>query len=217
MKNKPAGFHLILAMLCFSITLKAQTISPNLIEKNSWNLINRFAKAINENGRNGVFLTESPGDGAMVLKDIEFSSGIIEADIKGKDAMGQSFVGIAFHVQKDSSYDAIYFRPFNFFNADTARRHRAVQYISIPHYPWEKLRETWPGKYESNVTSVTNANDWFHVKLIVKGKTIKAFVNNETRPCLEVEKLSPTTRGAIALWVGNNSSGAFANLKITPQ
>jgi len=210
-------FCFSLTLLCFSLNLSAQAIFPDLNKLDSWNLINRFAKAINENGRNGVFLTESPGDGAMVLKDIEFSSGIIEADIKGKDAMGQSFVGIAFHVQKDSSYDAVYFRPFNFFNADTARRHRAVQYISIPNYPWEKLRERWPGKYEGKVTSVTNANDWFHVKLIVKGKTIKAFVNNETKPCLEVEKLSSTTRGAIALWVGNNSSGAFANLKITPQ
>jgi len=205
------------ALLCLSLNLMAQTISPDLDKTDNWNLINRFAKAINENGRSGIFLNESPGDGAMVLKDIEFSSGIIEVDIKGKDAMGQSFVGIAFHVQKDSSYDAIYFRPFNFFNADTARRHRAVQYISIPHYPWEKLRETWPGKYESKVTSVPNANDWFHVKIIVTGNTVKAFVNNEANPCLEVEKLSSTTMGAIALWVGNNSSGAFANLKITSK
>jgi hypothetical protein len=215
MKKITVCFSFVL--LCLSLNLMAQTISPDLDKKANWNLINRLCVAINENGRSGVFLTESPGDGVMVLKDIEFSSGIIEADIKGKDAMGQSFVGIAFHVQKDSSYDAVYFRPFNFFNADTARRHRAVQYISIPNYPWEKLRETWPRKYESNVTSVPNANDWFHVKLMVKGNTIKAFVNNETKPCLEVEKLSSTTKGAIALWVGNNSSGAFANLKITPQ
>lgn len=207
----------IVAILCFSLNSVAQTTSVDLSEKNNWQLINRSAKAINENEKSGVFLNASPGDGAMVLKDTQFSSGIIEVDIKGEDIMGQSFVGIAFHVQKDSSYDAVYFRPFNFFNADMLRRSRAVQYIAIPDYPWETLRGKWPGKYENKVTSVPNANDWFHLKLVVKGNTIRAFVNNAVHPCLEVQKLSSTKSGAIALWVGNNSSGTFANLKILAQ
>lgn len=204
-------------LINLSLSVMAQTISPIFTEPGNWKLINRSAKAIDEKGKTGIFLTESPGDGAMVLKDYEFSSGIIEVDIKGSDAMGKSFVGIAFNVQKDSSYEAVYFRPFNFFNTDTARRNRAVQYISIPNYPWERLREKWPGKYENKVTAVPNANSWFHLKLVVNGKTIRAFVNNQVEPSLEVEKLSSHTKGAIAVWVGNNSSGAFANLKITPQ
>lgn len=215
MKLKSA--YLILAALCFNLDLIAQTISPNLSEKKNWGLINRSAKTIDENGKAGVFLTASPGDGALVLKDLQFSSGIIEADIKGEDLMGQSFVGIAFHVQPDSSYDAVYFRPFNFFNKDTLRRSRAVQYIAIPNYPWETLREKWPGKYESKVTAVKKPDEWFHVKLEVDDRTIKAFVNNEVKPCLVVEKLSSTKSGQIALWVGNNSSGSFANLKITSK
>jgi hypothetical protein len=214
---KKRTLWLIFAKLCFSLDLIAQTILPDLSIKDDWQVINRYAEAINESGKKGVFLNGQPGDGALILKDYEFSSGVIEADIKGKDAMGQSFVGIAFHIQPDSSYDAVYFRPFNFFNTDTLRRSRAVQYISIPNYPWETLREKWPGKYESKVTAVKNPNEWFHVKLEVDDRTIKAFVNNEVKPCLVVEKLSSTKSGQIALWVGNNSSGSFANLKITSK
>jgi hypothetical protein len=51
----------------------------------------------------------------------------------------------------------------------------------------------------------------------MKGKHIQVFVNDEKTSCLSVQKLSSHTTGAIALWVGNNSSGSFANLKITPQ
>lgn len=211
------SFRLTFTALCFSLSLVAQTKSPDLTDLGNWELINRSAKTTNENGKKGILLNAAPGDGCMMLKDYDFSSGIIEVDIKGKDAMGESFVGIAFHANKDTGYDAVYFRPFNFFNADTVRRNRSVQYISIPDFPWEKLREQWPGKYENKVTPVPNANDWFHVKLIIKGNKITAFVNYETKPCLEVEKLSSDTKGAVALWVGNNSSGGFANLRITPQ
>jgi hypothetical protein len=42
------------------------------------------------------------------------------------------------------------------------------------------------------------------------------FVNNASKPSLEVDKLSNSTKGGLALWVGNNSGGSFANLSITP-
>jgi pimeloyl-ACP methyl ester carboxylesterase len=52
--------------------------------------------------------------------------------------------------------------------------------------------------------------------VIVDGKKISVFVNNALQPSLQVEKLTNTTKGGIALWVGNNSGGSFANLSITP-
>ena len=42
-------------------------------------------------------------------------------------------------------------------------------------------------------------------------------MNNSETPCLEVEKLTSTTNGSVALCVGNSSGAAFANLKITPE
>jgi hypothetical protein len=68
----------------------------------------------------------------LILSGIDFSNGVIEFDVKGKNVVQQSFVGVAFHHQDEKTFDAVYFRPFNFSNPDTARRRRAVQYISMP-------------------------------------------------------------------------------------
>ena len=207
---------LLLAILFTSFWAGAQTVAPDLQDKDKWRLVNRTAEVINEEGKKGIRLSETPNDGIMILKDFEFGKGTIEIDIKGKNVLQQSFVGIAFHAQDSNTYDAIYFRPFNFVNPDTARRRRAVQYISMPNFPWEKLRQDFPGKYENKVNPVPNPDGWFHAKIIVAGKRIRVFVDNAEKPSLEVEKLTTTNKGGIALWVGNSSGGAFANLKVTP-
>ncbi|MBC7828350.1 MAG: alpha/beta hydrolase [Chitinophagaceae bacterium] len=207
--------QLLVAVLPLCIHTNAQTISPDLQDRDKWRLVNRIAQPVTEEGKKGIRVSETPNDGAMILKDFEFGEGIIELDIRGKNVLQQSFVGVAFHGQDSSTYDAIYFRPFNFVNTDTARRSRAVQYISMPGFPWEKLRQDHPGKYENKVHPVPNPDAWFHVKITVTGKQIKVFVDNAGKPCLEVEKLTGTTKGDFALWVGNNSGAAFANLRIT--
>ncbi len=203
-------------MLLLGSQAQGQAVSPDLQDKNLWTIINRSVEATNENGKKGIRFSEADGDGFMILKGVELGNCTIEFDVKGKDVVQQSFVGIAFHGQDEKTFDAIYFRPFNFLNPDTARRRRAVQYISMPDYPWEKLRETYPGKYENKVEPVPNPNDWFHARIVVDGKTISAYVDGAKQPSLQVEKLSNTTKGGLALWVGNNSGGSFANLVITP-
>ena len=213
--NKKSG--LLVSFIVCSLLSQAQSIKPNLQELDKWNIVNRTAVAVNEDGKNAVKLNEVPNDGQVILKGIEFSNGTIEVDIKGKNVLQQSFVGIAFHGIDDKTYDAIYFRPFNFMNADTIRRWRAVQYISMPEYPWEKLREKFPGKYENKVNPVPDPDGWFHVKIVVDGKKVTVFVNGAQTSSLAVEKLTSTTTGSIALWVGNNSGGNFANLVVTPK
>ena len=147
MKSRSKKYYLFTILICAAGYLQAQTITPDLQDLKKWNAFNRSAEAINEDGKKAVRLNEMPNDGYLILKGIEFSSGTIDLDIKGADKPGQSFVGVVLHGQDEKIYDAIYFRPFNFMNADTMRRARAVQYISMPDYPWEKLRETYPGKY----------------------------------------------------------------------
>jgi hypothetical protein len=96
------------------------------------------------------------------------------------------------------------------------RKIHAVQYISLPDYPWETLREKFNGKYEKAIFPVPDPNEWFHVKIIVSYPHITVFVNGSQEPCLIVEKLNTRTSGKIGLWVGNNSDGDFANLQINP-
>ncbi|HET9277347.1 MAG TPA: family 16 glycoside hydrolase, partial [Flavitalea sp.] len=184
----------IATIVFFNILLSGfavgQAVTPDLQDMNKWTLNNRAAEPFNEDGKKGIRLSEVPNDGIMILKDLEFGEGTIEVDIRGKNVLQQSFVGVAFHIQDVNTYDAIYFRPFNFMNSDTARRRRAVQYVSMPNYPWEKLRQDYPGKYENTVQPVPNPDGWFHVKIVVAGKRIRVFVDNSQTPSLEVEKLT---------------------------
>lgn len=122
----------VFSMLALQVSAQFENIDPQ--NKERWQVFNREAK-LSEPGK--VELSAADGDGLMILKTSSFGEGIIEFDVKGEDKMGQSFVGLAFHVQNEKEFEAVYFRPFNFFNADTARRWRAVQYIYAPDYPWK--------------------------------------------------------------------------------
>jgi hypothetical protein len=196
-----------------------KAISPDLAklaEGKGLKLFNRSVSSLNDGARKGVRLNESPGDGLAYLEGIEFTNGTIEFDVRGKDVRQQSFVGVAFHGVDGSTYDAIYFRPFNFMTDDPARRIRAVQYISHPTYTWEKLRAEHPGLYEKPVSPVPDPNAWFHVRVVVVSPKVSVFVNDGKEPSLVVNQLSERKKGQVGLWVGNNSGGDFANLTIVP-
>jgi len=205
----------IIIQICFGLSLFAQQneIIPDLAKINDtdlWVLHNR------EIGTDKVVhLDAKPGNGLLWIKEPIFTNGRIELDIKGKDDRGRSFVGLAFHGLNESTYEAIYFRPFNFKNPD--RNAHSVQYISHPEYTWDKLRREHPEKYENQITPVPEPTDWFHVTIIVKHPTVNVFVNNSKKASLTIEQLSLRKEGWVGFWVGNNSEGFFKNLKIIPE
>lgn len=187
-----------------------------LAEGKGLKVFNRSLSVLNDGSRKGVRLSESPGDGVAYLEGVEFTNGAIEIDIRGKDVQQQSFVGVVFHGLDEKTYDAIYFRPFNFKTEDQARRIRAVQYISHPTYTWQKLRTEQPGKYEKPVNPVPDPNGWFHARIVVASPKVSVFVNDAKEPSLVVDQLSDRKKGLVGLWVGNTSGGDFANFKIIP-
>jgi hypothetical protein len=189
---------------------------PKLAESKGLKVLNRNVSVLNEGSMKGIRFSEGPGEGAAYIDVLEFADGTIEFDVRGKDVQQQSFVGLAFHAVDGTTYDAIYFRPFNFKAEDPARRIRAVQYISHPTYTWQKLRAEHPGLYEKPVSPVPDPNAWFHVRLVVASPKVSVFVNDAKEASLVVNQLSDRKKGRIGLWVGNNSSGDFANLKIVP-
>jgi len=178
-------------------------------------VFNRTLTSITDKEQKSVRFSENEGDGVAWLDAVNFTNGIIELDIKGKDVLQKSFVGIAFHGKDEKTYDAIYFRPFNFKANDSVRRIHAVQYISHPDFTWDKLRETQNGKYEKAISSAPDPDEWFHVKIIVEYPHVSVYVNNSTEACLSIDKLNDRQNGKIGLWAGNNSGGDFANLVIT--
>src|SRR5256884_7388353 len=187
------------------------------IEPKDLKVFNRSVSRLNDGSEKGVRLSESPDNGVAYLQGIELANGTIELDIRGKDVPQQSFVGVAFHGVDDTTYDAIYFRPFNFKTDDSVRHAHAVQYVSHPTYPWQKLIAEQPGQYEQPVSPAPDPNGWFHVRVVVAAPQVKVFVNEAKEPSLVVTQLSDRRKGRVGLWVGNNSAGDFANLKIVAQ
>ncbi|PYP01273.1 MAG: hypothetical protein DMD25_12930 [Gemmatimonadetes bacterium] len=187
------------------------------IEPEGLKVFNRSVSSLSDGARKGVRLSEHAGDGVAYLQGVEFTNGTIELDVRGKDVPQQSFVGVAFHGVDGTTYDAIYFRPFNFRAEDPARRGHAVQYIAQPIYPWQKLRAEQPGKYERAIDPVPDPNAWFHVRVVVTSPKVSVFVDDAKEPSLVIDQLSNRKKGLVGLWVGNNSGGDFANVKIVPR
>jgi hypothetical protein len=187
-----------------------------MLENSKLEVFNRKVNAFSENDKKGIRFSKVESDGMAWLNDVEFSNGSIELDIRGKDVLQQSFVGVAFHGVDNKTLDAIYFRPFNFQSTDSVRKIHSVQYISHPDNSWQILRNKFNGKYEKAVIPSPNGNEWFHAKIIIKYPQVTVFVNGNVEPCLSIEKLNNRKTGKIGLWVGNNSDGDFANLQITP-
>jgi len=178
---------------------------------------NREVSPLADGTRKGLRLDQREGDGLAWWPDTVLAEGTIEFDVRGKDLPQQSFVGVAFHGADEKTYDAVYFRPFNFKAEDPARRVRAVQYVAHPTYTWNKLRAERPGEFERAVSPVPDPNGWFHVRIVLAGARVRVFVDDATQPSLEVTQLSDRKRGWVGFWVGNGSAGDFANLKVTPS
>ena len=189
----------------------------NLFENGKIEPFNRKLSQFSENDKKGIRFSKNAGDGIAWLKGVEFSNGIIELDIRGKDVLQESFVGVAFHGVNNETLDAIYFRPFNFQSTDPVRKIHSVQYISHPTFTWSILREKYNGKYEKAVTPAPNGNDWFHAKIVVQYPKVTVYVNGYSEPSLVIDKFNERKTGKIGLWVGNSSDGDFSNLQITNQ
>jgi len=213
-KQLPLSIVLFIAIPCFA--QKKIMITPDLpklVKENKITTINRNVSTLQMEGqRNAIYLDGKKGWGIAWLSGIRFSNGTIEFDAKGM-GMPPSYIGIAFHGEGES-YDAIYFRPFNFHNPDPVHKSHSVQYISYPTHEWYQLRQSYPGKYESSINPSPDPDAWFHVCIVVTSPSVSVYVNGNKVPCLKVDKLNNRKEGKLGFWVGNFSDGNFANLKI---
>ena len=87
-----------------------KAIEPDLAalaEGKGLKVFNRSLSVINDGARKGVRLSESPGDGVAYLEGVEFTDGVIEFDIRGKDVHQQRIVGVVYQGVADQPYDGI--------------------------------------------------------------------------------------------------------------
>jgi hypothetical protein len=210
--KKPNAFLPVAIMLMTTVCCYAQKQSFNLqqlLKENKLITNNRKVVPITDGDKKGISLT-----GIVWLKDLTFSTGTIDVDLRGKDVLQKSFIGIAFHGVDTVTTDIVYFRPFNFRSVDPVRKIHAVQYVSEPEFPWHKLREEKNGMYEKGIEPPPSPTDWFHARIVVGEKEIKVFVNNAKDPSLTVNKLN-TRRDGLIGFHNEGLEGDFANLVIS--
>ena len=212
MKSKV--FSAILFVVLFGFSSQAQKpVQYNLIQMLQEHKLVSYphqeTQALSDPGKSAI-----TSKGIVWLEGVNFSEGKIDIDLRGKDVFLKSFLGIAFHAVDTITYDVIYFRPFNFRHADTARRKWSVQYMSMPKYNYAVLRKEHPLMYENAVTPAPKADEWFHATIVVDKKQITVYVNHSAEPSLRAPILNDRVDGKIGLW-SDELSGDFANLVIT--
>lgn len=128
------------------------------------------------------------------------------------------FIGVAFRSNADNSkFECIYIRPTNGRADDQMRRNHSIQYFSFPDFKFPRLRKEAPEMYESYADM--GLNEWIKIKIVVKGKQVKLFLNDNQQPSLVVNdlKLGENNSGALGLFVDVGTEGYFRDLKVTKQ
>ncbi len=190
-------------------------------------LRNVKAEVVNYRGQPAIRLTDvgAPdlGDAGRLatVQGSSFTDGTIEIELSGDTAPGapealRGFVGVAFRVAGEPThFECFYLRPKNGRSQDQLQRNHSAQYVSLPGFPWQRLRSETPGKYESYVDLVPG--EWTKVKVVVSGEKAQLDVSGAAQPTLVVNDLKqPRAPGAVALWIGPGTVAHFADLKIAP-
>ncbi|UUF12394.1 MULTISPECIES: family 16 glycoside hydrolase [Flavobacterium] len=216
--KKHIRFTFMFALILFPCLLlgqQRQTIElADLYKKAKLKPVNREIKIVSSDSGAYLKIAENKKEGLVWLTVKDFKNGTIEIEMRGKDVFQRSFIGIAFHGTDDSTYDAVYCRPFNFAAKDSVRRIHAVQYISHPDFTWDRLRKQSNAVFEKAIINPPDPNGWFTMKLVIDAATVKAYINNASQPSLTVKKRSSRTSGKIGLFTADSSGGDFKTIRI---
>lgn len=157
------------------------------------------------------------------IKNFDFKDGVIEVNVLSRllpnaSPSDRGFIGVAFRINDNNSkFECIYIRPTNGRAEDQVRRNHSIQYFSFPDYKFPRLRKETPEMYESYADM--GLNEWIKVKIGVKGKQAKLFLNNNKQPSLIVNDLKHGSdmSGTIGLFVDVGTEGYFSDLKVFRQ
>jgi hypothetical protein len=207
--------------------LAAPPMSAQVLSIGRLELHNVKADAVTYRGKASVRVTDaslSEGDDISriaIVRGLAFEDGVIEVALTGDTAPDapatlRGFVGIAFRVAGTATqYECIYIRPKNGRSEDQLQRNHSTQYISVPGFPWQKLRGEQPGVYESYADLAPGV--WTQVKIEVSATKASLYLNSAPQPALLVNDLKQKAApGAVALWLGPGTIAHFADLKVSP-
>jgi hypothetical protein len=214
--------HLLLATCLFAGFDTEKVITPDLSQikdEKIWSVINGDFDLATEQGRKVVRLrpkidpSKPSNIGLALVEGLAFAEGAIEVDLRGQGKVGRCFLGVTFSAVDGNTFEAVYFRPFNFSREPKSFRDHGVQYVSWPEHTWEKLRAETPGVYEAAVKPIPDPNGWFHARVEVTKQKVRVWIDGAKEPCLVVDRRSGRDKGKVGLWV-DSREGTFSNLKI---
>jgi hypothetical protein len=140
----------------------------------------------------------------LVLKDIQFSNGTIEYDV----ALGQGFPGINFRLSDDRKNGEHFY--LRYFGSTSPESRTTLQYSALIDG-----MSLWDLTDEYQAGARLNIPDWNHVKLVLSGKQMKAYVNDMSRPALIVPRLEGgREKGGISF---SGGEVAVANVVLKPD
>ncbi len=207
-------FLTYLLVTVFSLAQNNVLDLVKLQKENKLIAVNRSVSLVNDADGEYLKVSEDKDQGLVWLPINTFKTGKIVVEMRGKDIAQRSFIGVAFHTKNDSTYDAVYCRPFNFHSTDSVKRIHAVQYVSHPFYTWKYLRDNRNAEFEKEIKNAPDPNGWFEMTLKINKTTVEVFINNSVNPVLSISKLSSIDNGKIGLYVGDNSGGDFRKITI---
>lgn len=216
-------YLLTIWILSSSTTLFSQAIK---FDKNRLEPVNVTMSIERLTGKDAVkvikdsTVEESDQPTFVKIKGTDFRNGTIEVSVlsrllKNAPDFARGFIGIAFRVNdSNSKFECIYIRPTNGRADSQLRRNHSTQYFSFPDFNFERLRKEFPGEYESYADM--GLNEWIKIKIEVKDKQARLFLNDNKQPTLIVNDLKhgDNSLGTIGLWVDTGTEGYFSDLKI---
>jgi hypothetical protein len=84
--------------------LPATLAATPIVTPPGWRSVTRSARVVEEAGRSIVRIGERAGEGVVWLESAMVEDGIIEVEMRGKDVVGQSSVGLAFRGLDDTRF-----------------------------------------------------------------------------------------------------------------
>lgn len=138
--------------------------------------------------------------GTVILKNTSFTNGTIEYDYIPVDPM---FASLYFHWQDTKENECFYFR------TDTYEDSTAMDVVQYaPHVSgvnlWDLLGQYQGGGY-------LKKTKWNHVKVVVSGMQMRAYLNNMQQPILEIPRLEGNTSKGL---IGFDGESVISNLVI---
>ena len=170
-------------------------------DSDRWEITAKESRVENYLGQKSLLLK----GGFAVVKDSEFTDGIIEFDIAFTGERG--FMGGLWRVQDLGNYEKYYMRPHQSGNPD------ASQYA-----PVYNTISSWQLYYGDGYSGQIKypMNQWVQVKIVVAGKNAEVYVQDMSKPLLFVNELKRETKsGKVGLLVEDFAPGHFANFSYT--